>query len=101
MRKTATWFALASLAFTASGLALALHNHECACSGEHHDHQDCVQHFAFQVGFGAQLAAPAASPGLYPLPYARPLFRSEPRAARLHADAISLRGPPSHSLAVA
>ena len=95
MRKTATCLALTVMAFAASGFALALHNHECLEHGEHHDHQDCVQHFACQAGFGAQPDAPVVTPELKPVPLLRRLVTIHRRIENFQTDSITPRGPPS------
>jgi hypothetical protein len=101
MRKFATWLTLAGLAFSASGLALALHEHECAAHGERHEHQDCVLHFALLAGFGMQAEAPVVSPALRVSRYIRPPLGAEHCISRLQPGTITPRGPPPHPFDVA
>lgn len=98
MRRVATCLALSALAFTAGGCALALHNHECAADGEHHEHRDCVEHFVLLVGCGAQPEAPVTTPAFNPTPHVLPLFSARCCIENFPTDSITPRGPPAFPL---
>ena len=99
MRRVGTCLALSALAFTAGGCALALHNHECAADGEHHEHQDCVEHFVLLVGCGAQPEAPVTTPAFNPTPHVLPLLSAQCYLENFPTDSITPRGPPPSALA--